>query len=116
MEITWTMVEEPEPVEEIVCPTGAANHTWSLSIEEGQMTLSPNEPCVDREPTMQFHPCYWWEMQDVYSDKLADVTIELASDCPGSGWYEHGSHTVSHPNRCDCNRWINLVPVEKESS
>jgi hypothetical protein len=107
--IEWTAVDPTEVIEPAdavfpeACPTGFANHTWHLTIEEGQATFSPVEPCNGE--------CHWWDGEHIGDMDLGIVRLENGTDCPGSGSYESGSHYVSHPNRCDCNHWLEVVPV-----
>lgn len=103
-ETEWIEVdpgEIPPPPEP--CPIGWTDHVWRLAIEEGEVTLVPVEPCNGT--------CSWWERHDLFCDDLGFVKLTTATECPGSGWYESGSHYISHPNRCDCNRWIEIQPL-----
>lgn len=98
------MAPPPEPV----CPIGFDNHTWGLVVVEGNAYFHPIEPC----PVSSYNGapvCQWFEQHDLYSDEresLVTVKLEFATDCPGPG-----GHFLTP---CDCNRWLNVLPVNQE--
>jgi hypothetical protein len=85
------------------CAVGPGGHSWRLTVEESQLTFEPVEECSGS--------CHWWEGHHIGDMDLGVVRLVDATDCPGRGSYESGSHYVSHPNRCDCNHWLEVVQV-----
>jgi hypothetical protein len=85
------------------CPVGFANHTWRFEILESTVALTPVENCTGS--------CQWWDAEHLGDIDLGVVKLRTATDCPGRGAYESGSHYISHPNACDCNHWLEPIPV-----
>jgi len=120
--VSWENVDPAAPVPDPVpkCPVGMAGHRWHLSIEEGQptLTLAPGEECPKWSPTGDgAQPVCEWHWSD-YMENFeflgVDVKLRWATDCPGRGAVEMGSHYVNHNpgGICDCNHWIELAVAE----
>ncbi len=103
---------------------GLAEHSWSLAIEEGQVSVVTNR-CSEG---CSFGSCAEADQPMVGLGEVADflcmapipVRIVMATDCPAydtddggvptgpvkrMGGYESGSHYIAHGAHCDCNWW-----------
>ena len=98
--LEWTVdynppEREPEPTP--VCALGIKGHTWHLSIEEGQVTLSPVEPC----PLWFDMPVCSHAIDTPEILGMAPIVVRLDYRVETYGYYE-----VEH------DVFIDIVPVE----
>ena len=73
---------DPNPMP--TCDVGFAGHTWEMTVEEGQVTLSPIEPCpLWYDAPVCSHVIACSEMLG-----MAPITVRLALRVETCGYYE----------------------------
>jgi hypothetical protein len=109
-----------EAVSEQRC-IGRIAHQWTLSIEEGKVTLT-TEQCWEGCPAADSigDSLDWLTMAPI------PVHVNMATECPAfpvddecvptgpperMKGYESGSHYIAHGTRCDCNWWPVVRPI-----